>query len=476
MARWGIAATLVAALLLAPPAYARPHPAYRIPPGNPFAATPGARPEVYVSGMRNPYRFSFDGATGDMYVADVGGNQREEIDYLPLARIAGANLGWHCFEGTLRQKGCRVPRYVPPAFEYPSGPDVVIGGFVVHAPDLPSLAGRYLYGRYQTGVWALGPRGAGPTTNLSAAITAVTSLSQDGAQHLYATSYDGPLYRLGESAGTLTVTKLGEFNRPVEAVPVPGNAGALFVIEKRGVVTLLSSGIASTFLDISDRVRDVGYEEGLLGFVAAPDYAASARTFAFYADNGGDIQVDSYRQGVRTPVLTIQHDQSEHHHGGQLNFGSDGYLYLSTGDGDIRVDPQNDAQRLDSLLGKILRIDVSATKVDRRPPRLTAKVGSEQRALRLGGAVAYVSCDERCSVFGSGALRVRGRRYALKPAGVAPASHRRVRLKPALSSRARHALKRGLKHNRRATIQLKLQADDPTGNSSVVDEAVRVKR
>jgi glucose/arabinose dehydrogenase len=474
MARGGIVAVLVVAALLTPPAFARPHPGYRIPSRNPFAAVPGARPEVYVTGMRNPYRWSFDPPTGDLYIADVGGNLREEIDYLPRARIAGANLGWHCFEGTLIQKGCRPASYFPPAFEYPSSPDVVIGGFIVHSPDLPSFAGRYLYGQYQTGIWALGPQATGVSTNVSAAVTGVTSLGQDGAGHVYVTSYDGPLYRLGESAGALTVTQIGDFSRPVETVPVPGAPGALFVVEKRGTVQLLSSGVATKFLDIADQVEDEDYEQGLLGFVAAPDYATSRRTFAFYTDNRGDIQVDEYRSGARTPLLTIRHDQSTHHHGGTLAFGADGYLYLSTGDGDIRVDPQNDAQRLDSLLGKILRIDVSATKVDRRAPRLRASIKAEQRVLRLHGLAAYPSCGERCSVFGSAATRIGGRRYELEPAGATERAGQRRRLKLGLTTRATRALKRALKKHRAITVRLTLRAEDPTGNVTNLVRRVRV--
>ena len=283
MARRALTCAIIAAVLLAgatPAALAEPHPGYRIPADNPYVATPGARAEVYVRGMRNPYRWSFDRPTGDMYIADVGGNQREEIDYLPRAKIAGANLGWHCFEGNLIQKVCKPPNYFPPAFEYQSSPDVVIGGYVVHDPDLPSFGGRYLYGQYGTGVWALGPHASSPSVNLSAAIAGVTSFGEDGAGHLYATSYNGPLYRLGESAGALTLTQIGTFARPTQVLSPPGDTSELFVVEKAGRVKLLSGGVVSDYLDISDKVQDDGYEEGLLGFVAAPDYATSGRVFA----------------------------------------------------------------------------------------------------------------------------------------------------------------------------------------------------
>ena len=111
--RAGTAARLIAGTLAAlalAPAAAQAQTGYSIPPGNPFAGTAGARAEVYVYGMRNPYRWSFDRQTGDMYVGDVGGIN-EEITFIPRAREAGANLGrWDrgILEPTVRPE--RPPR------------------------------------------------------------------------------------------------------------------------------------------------------------------------------------------------------------------------------------------------------------------------------------------------------------------------------------------------------------------------------
>ena len=92
-------------------------------PAAPAAAQ--ASPEVYVKGMRNPYRWSFDRQTGDIYVGDVGGIN-EEIDYLPAASARGANLGWNCFSGNSTQTGCTPSApYFPPTYQYPSSADVV---------------------------------------------------------------------------------------------------------------------------------------------------------------------------------------------------------------------------------------------------------------------------------------------------------------------------------------------------------------
>ena len=85
---------------------------------NPFVGR-RPRPEVYALGMRNPYRWSFDRQTGDLYVGDVGGTN-EEITFIPAPQGPGANLGWNCFSGTAVQSGCTPSSYFPPAYEYPS--------------------------------------------------------------------------------------------------------------------------------------------------------------------------------------------------------------------------------------------------------------------------------------------------------------------------------------------------------------------
>jgi hypothetical protein len=207
--------------------------------------------------------------------------------------------------------------------------------------------------------------------------------------------------------------------------------------------------------------------------------------FAFYTDKGGDIQVDEYRRtardpdradpSTRKPLLTIQHDQSTHHHGGQMNFGSDGYLYLSTGDGDLKVDPQNDAQNPGSLLGKILRIDVRDSKPDARAPRLRVTVAREQRVLRAKAATAYASCSESCSLIASARIRIGRRALELLPAGAAPRAGRRGRLKLQLTPHCVRLLKRALKRHQGASVRITLRASDPTGNSpKAVLRTVRV--
>ncbi len=169
-------------------------------PAAPAAAQ--AQAEVYASGMRNPYRWSFDRQTGDIYVGDVGGIN-EEVTYLPAAQAHGANLGWNCFSGTAVQSSCTPTNYFPPSYEYPSSPDVVIGGYLVRDPALPSFAGQYLFGRFDTGIiMKLGPGAAPPAVDTGLNIANVSGFGEDGAGHLYATSLAGPVYELGESGGS----------------------------------------------------------------------------------------------------------------------------------------------------------------------------------------------------------------------------------------------------------------------------------
>ena len=134
---------------------------YSIPPDNPFLADPLARPEIWASGLRNPWRFSFDPISGDLYIADVGQALREEINFQPSASPGGENYGWDILEGTLcysPSTGCIPPLdYVPPVVEY--GHDLgcsVTGGEVYRGSEFPTMQGIYYYGDFCSGrVWGL---------------------------------------------------------------------------------------------------------------------------------------------------------------------------------------------------------------------------------------------------------------------------------------------------------------------------------
>jgi glucose/arabinose dehydrogenase len=174
---------------------------YTIPSGNPFAGQSGKRPEIWAYGLRNPWRFSFDRATGDMIVGDVGQDEQEEVDFIPARTGAGANYGWSVWEGTRRNKPGRAPDAVSPTLtvSHSSGYCAIIGGYVVRDRTLGSLYGRYLFGDFcrpqiesvklRRG-HASGPRATGLQ------VSALSSIGQDASGHIYLTSLDGPVYRI----------------------------------------------------------------------------------------------------------------------------------------------------------------------------------------------------------------------------------------------------------------------------------------
>ncbi len=128
---------------------------YTIPPDNPFAS--GTTPEIWAYGLRNPWRFAFDSLTGDLYIADVGQNAWEEINFQPAGTPGGVNYGWNVREGAHPSAGEATEGLTDPVAEYDHAQGCsVTGGVIVRDPNLPEWDGVYLYGDYCTGlVWGL---------------------------------------------------------------------------------------------------------------------------------------------------------------------------------------------------------------------------------------------------------------------------------------------------------------------------------
>jgi glucose/arabinose dehydrogenase len=192
--------SLLGKILRIDPRRGRP---YRVPSSNPFVGRRGARPEIYSWGLRNPWRFSFDRRTGDLVIGDVGQNEIEEIDFVRRGRGRGANFGWRPFEGRSRIFADEdAPGHVEPVIEkqHSEGYCSVTGGYVVRAPDLPSLRGRYVYGDFCDGrirSARLRPGGASGDRALDVArVRSISSFGEDAAGRIYVTSLDGPVYRL----------------------------------------------------------------------------------------------------------------------------------------------------------------------------------------------------------------------------------------------------------------------------------------
>jgi glucose/arabinose dehydrogenase len=175
--------------------------AYGIPPDNPFVGRAGARPEIWAYGLRNPWRYEFDRATGDLWIGDVGGGDREEIDFQRAGSKGGQNYGWNLTEGTI-QHGTPPANWTRPVFEYPThsnGTCAVVGGFVYGGTAIPNLVGAYLYSDDCNGtINAFVLRGgkAAKLRSLRVNGEAVASFGQDQDGELYVLSLAGPIYRI----------------------------------------------------------------------------------------------------------------------------------------------------------------------------------------------------------------------------------------------------------------------------------------
>jgi len=174
--------------------------AYAIPPDNPFVNRTG-RDEIWLYGLRNPFRFSVDPETGDLWIGDVGQNSFEEVDRI-RAREGGANLGWNIMEGTHcypPSGSCATAGLTLPIFDYPRdrGDKTVIGGYVYRG-SMPEWNGIYLYGDYCTGfIWGLIHTGSSwQKQQLFDVYYTITSFGQDPSGEIYLVSDDGGVYKL----------------------------------------------------------------------------------------------------------------------------------------------------------------------------------------------------------------------------------------------------------------------------------------
>jgi glucose/arabinose dehydrogenase len=181
--------------------------AYRIPPGNPYATSSTSAREIWSRGLRNPWRFSFDRSTGDLWIGDVGQNRYEEVDRATRSSGLGraANWGWRAMEGNVcysPRTGCRTTGLRRPLTTYPhSAGCAIIGGYVYRGP-IAMLRGAYLFGDACTGkIWSVVASGATRQTRVLMADTpvAITSFGEGENGTLYVTAANGRVYRLTAS-------------------------------------------------------------------------------------------------------------------------------------------------------------------------------------------------------------------------------------------------------------------------------------
>lgn len=177
---------------------------YSIPSDNPFVGNSSYKPEIWAVGLRNPWRISFDRLTGDLWIADVGQDDWEEIDVQPANSTGGENYGWRCYEGLdpFNTSGCGpASQYTDPIHQYANQFSIgcsVTGGYVYRGQDYPNLYGKYVYCDFCTGnFWYLEPDGQGGYSNFS--------LGNFGSQNFsaFGESTSGELFVAGIGDGTI---------------------------------------------------------------------------------------------------------------------------------------------------------------------------------------------------------------------------------------------------------------------------------
>ena len=176
---------------------------YTVPPDNPFVGVAGARPEIWSVGLRNPWRFSFDRQTGDLWIADVGQNQWEEVDVAWAADGGGRgmNFGWSAFEGSHRFNTDQPPEgATSPIYEYEHGAAgcSISGGVRYRGTAIPALVGWYVYADYCSGqVRALKIDGRSLVEDMTlGTVKSVSAVTEGPDGELFVVSVDGPIYAL----------------------------------------------------------------------------------------------------------------------------------------------------------------------------------------------------------------------------------------------------------------------------------------
>ena len=223
---------------------------YAVPPSNPFVGRAGYRPEIWALGLRNPWRFSFDRTTGDLYIADVGQNAWEEVDFQAAKEPGGRNYGWRILEGTHcynPSSGCVPPgNHSPPAAEYSHSEGCSIsGGFVYRGARFPLMQGVYFYGDYCSGrIWGLRSiSGIWESSELIVTPHSISSFGEDEDGNLYLADLSGGVYALrGDPGPSVTISS------PAEGAAVTGTVLVQATASDNGAVTRVEFSVDGVLL------------------------------------------------------------------------------------------------------------------------------------------------------------------------------------------------------------------------------------
>jgi glucose/arabinose dehydrogenase len=194
-------------------------PYYTVPADNPYVGNPAFDPLVFNLGLRNPFRWSFDRANGNLWIGDVGQDTKEEIDFRSAASAGHNNFGWDCWEGnTQLTAGCTPPDYVGPVYEYShASPRAVTGGYVYRGTEYPNFRGYYvLADNYEPAIIVLWPDGSGGYNSQiqtdASLVSGVAGFGEGEDGTIYATSLGtNTVYKLVATGGTLLPVTLSSF-------------------------------------------------------------------------------------------------------------------------------------------------------------------------------------------------------------------------------------------------------------------------
>lgn len=222
---------------------------YAVPRDNPFVSNSSYRPEIWGTGLRNPWKYTFDKTTGDFWIADVGQNRAEEVNFVPASSRGGENYGWNRMEGLQcypASANCDRTGLTMPILEYSRQQgQSVTGGYVYRGKRFPALVGFYLYGDFGSGnIWATQPLGTGWDNRLVLASgRSISTFGEDESGELYVADYGGDIYLL--AAGPPAVSANGVVNAASFAEGI--SSGSLGSIFGSGITALPGIVEAATF-------------------------------------------------------------------------------------------------------------------------------------------------------------------------------------------------------------------------------------
>lgn len=300
---------------------------YTVPASNPFVGQAGACDEIWAYGLRNPWRFSFDRATGDLFIADVGQGAREEVNFQPAGSGGGENYGWCYFEGTLVNNSptCRASQptnQTPPIHEYTHADGCSItGGYMHRGLQYPSLNGTYFFGDFcSRKIWGLTQNGGGwSSTLLHTAGGNVRTFGEDACGNVYV-SAGNSIYRLVDNAAAAAPNlclhksgpRLADFAEPITYTLRLNNTGSAAATQVNVTDLLpehayyvsggaLDGDVVSWTLPVV-----VALETAVLQFVITATQNITNEVYAFTADGGyAGVGRHPVPTQVRIPELVV---------------------------------------------------------------------------------------------------------------------------------------------------------------------------